>query len=300
VGQQLRRDRARRELHRAARVDDDLPHRVRARKSPLALARSRFLAGARAAIQPRRRADVRRGAGLHRDALRSLEPPRHAVLARPHRDARRARLARRAPRVLSREHAARRAVREFRISRTELRVPLERARAPSEVRVSAARSRRRRGSERGVRQGGGALGGSRRASARPPRVPRARIPARGRRVRRLTGRQEEYARSVVVAVDIRSARDRLDLARRLSDTPASATVRGVWFSMAADHVQRMGRAETVAWRTAVRTRRRFPFLSYSLREYLEELAVAAAIVDPMSPGDGIRQIWRRATSSYVA
>jgi len=105
---------------------------------------------------------------------------------------------------------------------------------------------------------------------------------------------------VVVAVDIRSARDRLDLARRLSDTPASATVRGVWFSMAADHVQRMGRAETVAWRTAVRTRRRFPFLSYSLREYLEELAVAAAIVDPMSPGDGIRQIWRRATSSYVA
>ena len=70
--------------------------------------------------------------------------------------------------------------------------------------------------------------------------------------------------------------------------------------MAADHLQRLGRAETLAWRRVVGSRRRLPFLTYSLREFLEELAVAAAIVDPNDPGEGMRRIWRDAASSYVA
>ena len=69
--------------------------------------------------------------------------------------------------------------------------------------------------------------------------------------------------------------------------------------MAADHVRRMGRAEAVAWQRSVRSRRRVPFLSYPLREYLEEVATAAALVDPKDPGEGMRQIWRHAASSYV-
>lgn len=79
-----------------------------------------------------------------------------------------------------------------------------------------------------------------------------------------------------------------------------AVVRGIWFSMAADHVRRIGRAESLAWQRVVYGRRRLPFLSYPLREYIEELATAAAIVHPNDPGEGMREIWRDAASTYVA
>ncbi len=69
--------------------------------------------------------------------------------------------------------------------------------------------------------------------------------------------------------------------------------------MAADHVRRMGRAEASLWRATAPQRRRAPFLSYPLREYLEELALAAAIVDPSNPHEGMRLIWRGATSMYL-
>src|SRR5450432_2539353 len=103
-----------------------------------------------------------------------------------------------------------------------------------------------------------------------------------------------------VAIDLTSARDRLGLATRLRDVPITSTVRGVWFAMAADHIRRLGRAETVTWRTVVDERRRYPFLSYPLREYLDELAIAGAIIDPKDPGGGIRAIWRDATAMYLA
>ena len=102
------------------------------------------------------------------------------------------------------------------------------------------------------------------------------------------------------ALDLNSARDQLGLSRRVRDVPLTSNVRGVWFSMTADYVRKLGRAEAAMWERMVGHRRRVPFLSYSLREYLEELAVGAAIIDPKHPGEGVRQIWREAAPQYLA
>jgi len=104
----------------------------------------------------------------------------------------------------------------------------------------------------------------------------------------------------VGALDLRLVRDQLGLAERLHAVPLSATVRGVWFSMAPDYVKTLGRTEAMVWQTAVPHRRRMPFLSYSLREFLEEQATAAAIVNPNDPAEGIRLIWRQAATMYVS
>jgi uncharacterized protein (TIGR02265 family) len=102
------------------------------------------------------------------------------------------------------------------------------------------------------------------------------------------------------AIDLRAARDQLDVTRRLREVPLTSSVRGVWFSMTAKYVCKLGPAEAAMWERMVPRRRRMPFLSYSLREYLEELATAAAIIDPKTPGEGVRQIWREAAPQYLA
>ncbi len=101
------------------------------------------------------------------------------------------------------------------------------------------------------------------------------------------------------SIDLGSVRNRLGLATRLSDVPLASTVRGVWLTMAGDHVKKLGRAEAATWHSAVPQRRRVPFLSYSLREYMEELAVAGAIVNPKDPAEGMRVVWRASTSMYL-
>lgn len=103
----------------------------------------------------------------------------------------------------------------------------------------------------------------------------------------------------VPALDIHSLRDHLGLPRRVRDVPVTSNVRGVWFSMAADYIRKLGRAEAATWERMVPHRRRVPFLSYSLREYLEELGTAGAIIDPKHPGEGVRQIWREAATQYL-
>jgi uncharacterized protein (TIGR02265 family) len=105
---------------------------------------------------------------------------------------------------------------------------------------------------------------------------------------------------VGVAFDVHAAREQLGVPSRVRDVPASSSVRGVWFSMAADCVRKAGRAEAATWERMVPRRRRLPFMSYPLREYLDELATAAAIIDPKAPGEGMRRIWNQATSQYVA
>jgi uncharacterized protein (TIGR02265 family) len=104
----------------------------------------------------------------------------------------------------------------------------------------------------------------------------------------------------VAALDIRSIHDQLGLSRRVRDVPLTSNVRGIWFSMAADCVRKLGPAEAAAWQRMVPRRRRVPFLSYSLGEYLEELATAGAIIDQEHPGEGVRRIWRQATPQYLA
>jgi uncharacterized protein (TIGR02265 family) len=94
-------------------------------------------------------------------------------------------------------------------------------------------------------------------------------------------------------------RSSLDLSQRVHDAPSEATVRGVWFGMIADHVRDLGAADLLALRSAVPRRTRVPFLQYSLREYLEELAIAGGIIAPNNPIEGIRAIWRDATMGYT-
>ncbi len=101
-------------------------------------------------------------------------------------------------------------------------------------------------------------------------------------------------------VDLAGARDALGLSDRLAAASASATVRGVWFSMLADHMKRMDAASRQAFARTVPARRRSAFGHYSLREYLNELAVAGTLTSPRDPGAGIRQIWRGVAGAYTS
>lgn len=103
-----------------------------------------------------------------------------------------------------------------------------------------------------------------------------------------------------LAVDLHSVHERLGTSRRVRDVPLAATVRGVWFSMAEDFVEKLGRGEAATLRSVRPRRRRVPFLTYSLREYLEDLAAAGAIVDATNPGEGMRRIWLDNVPMYLA
>jgi uncharacterized protein (TIGR02265 family) len=105
---------------------------------------------------------------------------------------------------------------------------------------------------------------------------------------------------VVAAVDLPRARESVDLARRLSDLPANAGIRGAWFSTTSAHMRRLGVAEAMAWKRATRGRIRLPFLYYPLREYLDELAVAGVLTCPHDATEGMRRIFRGATPDYLS
>jgi uncharacterized protein (TIGR02265 family) len=104
-------------------------------------------------------------------------------------------------------------------------------------------------------------------------------------------------------VDVPHATALLDLDRRLRETPEHAQVRGIWFGMTADYMCRQGSAVDAAWRALVNVPSRTIFRNYSVREYLQELAMAAAVLDPSNPYDAMRMIWRNTprywTSSII-
>jgi uncharacterized protein (TIGR02265 family) len=101
------------------------------------------------------------------------------------------------------------------------------------------------------------------------------------------------------SVDLEQVRAALGVARRIADTPPSASTRGVWFMTTARHMTRLGPAEVLAWREATGGRSRVPFRMYPVREYIDELAVAAALSDPDDPVRAIRSIWKDAVPTYV-
>lgn len=105
---------------------------------------------------------------------------------------------------------------------------------------------------------------------------------------------------MLTTVDFEQTRETLGLPDRIASVPADAAVRGVWFSMHSKYVSRLGKGESEALKSAVQKRARIPFRMYPLTEYLEELAVAAAIVDPTDPAQGLRNIWRGAAPTYLA
>jgi len=100
-------------------------------------------------------------------------------------------------------------------------------------------------------------------------------------------------------VNLEQARATLGVTQRIADTPPTASTRGVWFLTTSRHLAHLGRAELVAWRSATGARSRIPFRMYPVREYIEELAVAAAIADPADPVAAIRDIWKRAVPTYM-
>jgi uncharacterized protein (TIGR02265 family) len=101
-------------------------------------------------------------------------------------------------------------------------------------------------------------------------------------------------------VDLPQAVAQLDLDRRLRETPPNAQTRGVWFAMTADYMRRQGPAVDAAWRAAVKVPSRTIFRMYSLREYMQEVAMAAAVLDPSDPLGAMRVIWRNTPRYYTS
>lgn len=97
------------------------------------------------------------------------------------------------------------------------------------------------------------------------------------------------------ALDMVRARSTLGLGERLSATPPTAQVRGFLFKMTHDAVERRGRAATALYRHHAPSGGRWFFRMYSAREYIEDLATAAAIIAPEDPASAVRSIWAPAT-----
>jgi len=101
-------------------------------------------------------------------------------------------------------------------------------------------------------------------------------------------------------VDLSEATAPLELDRRLSETPANAGTRGIWFTMTADYMRRQGPAVDAAWRAAVPVIPRTIFRMFPLRDYLRELAFAAAVLNPARPLEAMRIIWRDTPKYYTS
>jgi uncharacterized protein (TIGR02265 family) len=99
---------------------------------------------------------------------------------------------------------------------------------------------------------------------------------------------------VSITVDLQQAAAALDLEERLRATPTAARVRGIWFKMTEDAVKGRGPAAEAAFREAGGGASRWVFRLYDARHYLAEAALAAALIDPMDPREGLRAMWRRA------
>src|SRR5215510_1397008 len=78
--------------------------------------------------------------------------------------------------------------------------------------------------------------------------------------------------------------------------PQSARIRGIWFKMTADALRRRGPAMVVPFQNAGGGAARWAFLLYDAREYLVEAALAATLLNPADPREGLRAIWRNATN----
>jgi uncharacterized protein (TIGR02265 family) len=100
-------------------------------------------------------------------------------------------------------------------------------------------------------------------------------------------------------LDLPSSQHGLDLEDRMLHAPASARVRGVWSSLTARQVRRAGLDAYAAWQRAAAPPTRIPFRMYPVSDYLRELALAGSILSPDDPGEGIRSIWRGATTWYL-
>lgn len=103
-----------------------------------------------------------------------------------------------------------------------------------------------------------------------------------------------YAGGVVTshALDLGRAQDALALERRIADMPADASIRGIFFFVMAAVLSARDPALAQTWRAAVRSERRWAFRLYPLADFLREQALAAALLCPDDPVEGVRTLWR--------
>lgn len=93
-------------------------------------------------------------------------------------------------------------------------------------------------------------------------------------------------------MDLGACFERLELERRLRETPSDAQIRGWFFRLAEQAVAQHGRDLRGVWRAATGARSRWPFRLYSAREFMREQATAAALIDPTNPGTALRHMWQ--------
>jgi uncharacterized protein (TIGR02265 family) len=95
-----------------------------------------------------------------------------------------------------------------------------------------------------------------------------------------------------LTVDVARARAELDLEARLRRIPDGAALRGVWFKSIADAIGRAGPGAVAAFKHLAPPKSRWFFRLYPLGDYLDEIAVAAAILAPRDAREGVAAIWR--------
>jgi len=105
--------------------------------------------------------------------------------------------------------------------------------------------------------------------------------------------------SAPVAIDLARANALLGLADRVASVPEYAKVRGIWFTVTAQHMRRSGEAARLAWQAASGAKARRIYRLYRVRDLLEELAIAGAIENPDDPREGIRTIWQAGVATFV-
>jgi uncharacterized protein (TIGR02265 family) len=94
------------------------------------------------------------------------------------------------------------------------------------------------------------------------------------------------------AVDVDRVRQVLDLDRRLREIPSAAKIRGFIFQMTGDEVATHGPAALATYRRLSPIKAAWFFRTYSVRDYLEDVAAGAAAIDPADPKGAVRRIWR--------
>ncbi|MGH7293325.1 MAG: hypothetical protein ACRELB_00255, partial [Polyangiaceae bacterium] len=93
-------------------------------------------------------------------------------------------------------------------------------------------------------------------------------------------------------VDVQRVRAELDVGRRVSQVPLHAHVRGFLFKQTADEVERSRAGGPAAYRRLSPVKTTWFFRMYTVRDYLEDVTAAAAVIAPDNPGAAIRAIWR--------
>jgi uncharacterized protein (TIGR02265 family) len=100
-----------------------------------------------------------------------------------------------------------------------------------------------------------------------------------------------------VAVDLGRVEDTLDLARRLTEVPESAAVRGVFFNSLEEHLRRQVGLDPATTAAIVGPHAR-SFAMLPARDYVRACALAGGIVNGDDAREGMRKLGRDMPASF--